>query len=388
MIHRRILASVAVAGLAAWGLSLAPLVRPRAVVSDVDVSTYKFWFSADSRLFGTNDYVKELGYRLRVFRVTDGQPVAFLYAGQEQFEHLIFSPDGQEIAGITAAGAIVIWETTTGRQQARFNRTIDPDDVPLLRYTETKTLLVQDVKALQQKLPILRMVEVATDQEVLATPLHGLSREFSLGNHPKTFPRHAAFLNNSADWRLFELATGQPAGEWKAPFNEYKKGPFNYDSMAFSADGSVAALNREGKTFTECLVAASQKGEWVHLTALDNNLSIDLSHTGEFVAASLGRVQNKAWYQRWLPTASPIVRVVHVPDGDVVADFHGGSAMRFAPDGRTLAVFSNKERQVLLWDFPRRRPWGCILVGIAVAVTLTYLPLAWRARRRAGSALR
>ncbi|GEM_PF-6265951 len=377
--RKRIIASLAIAGLTAWGLWLAPLERPRAHVSDADAHTFSFWFSPDSRLFATKDYGPDKRTRLRVFGVVDGQLVALLYQGQEQFVYLLFSPDGQEIAGITNTGGVVTWETATGRQRMRTDSPVDSnkDSYALMSYAPSGALLVQDVKALEQIPPVLRLLDAATNRQTFAVPLPDLGRDFHLSQHPKALPHHAAFINDSHHQCLFDLATGRKRAEWRVPFK--------YNWMEFSADGNMAAVTR-GDTITEIFVAVSPTSDWNHLPALNNTFNINLSPSGEYLAGHMSTAtENKTWYTRWLPTLSPRVRVVRVSDGAIVAQFRGGGDSKFSPDGRTLAVFLNDEHQVQLWDFPPRRLWGWIVGGAAGAGMAMYFCTTWRTRRRTPS---
>src|SRR5437867_7382618 len=78
--RRRILVSLAVAAVAAWGLWLAPLQRPRAILRHVDPD--RVWFSPDSQLVATGEVGGEPGTtRVPLWYVVDGRPAAALYTG-------------------------------------------------------------------------------------------------------------------------------------------------------------------------------------------------------------------------------------------------------------------------------------------------------------------
>jgi WD40 repeat protein len=358
--------SFAVAGLAAGGLWLAPVQRPRAVVSDADVHTFKFWFSPDSRLFATQDP----GPRLRIFRVVDGQLVSHLQNDGQVFTYFVFSPDAEQIAGMTEAGLVVSWDTATGEQRIRTHAPVEPGYF-LMSWAPSGALLVQDLKALKQTPPVLRMVDVATNTEATTVPLPSLGRDFHLSRDPRALPRIADFINDSFARRRFDLATGEPQAAWTPP---------SKDTWLIqpSSDGTIAAASREGET----LVATSPTATWVHLPQLDNCENIDLSPDGTYLVGHIFADREAAWYSRWLSKVSPSVRVVRVPTGEVVANLYGGTDSAFSPDGRTLAVFSNEQHQVHLWDFPPRRPWGWIIGGAVSVGAATYLLQCWRSRRR------
>jgi WD40 repeat protein len=368
---RSLFVGLAVGGLAAGGLWLAPLQRPRAVVSDCDVHTFKFWFSPDSRLFATQDR----GSRLRIFRVVDGQLVSRLQNDGQVFTYVVFSPDGQQIAGMNETGLVVSWDTATGEQRMRTRAPVEPGYF-LMSWAPSGALLVQDLKALKQTPPVLRMVNVATNTEAMAVPLPSLGRDFHLSQSPKALPRFADFINDSRDKRQIDLATGRQHAAWTIPFE--------HNWMELSADGNIAAVSRGDGAAKETLVATSPTADWVHLPELDKCTNINLSPEGTYLAGHIFSDFEAAWYSRWLSKLSPSVRVVRVPTGEVVANLYGGTDSRFCPDGRTLAVFSNDQHQVHLWDFPPRTPWGWIIGGAMLPGVATYLLLFWRSRHRQG----
>ncbi|MCI0680602.1 MAG: hypothetical protein L0Y71_00745 [Gemmataceae bacterium] len=376
MNRRRLVASLLVGAAVGWGMSLAPLARPRATLPAQKYGGLACFFSPDAQHLITANLTSlpsELPANMgaaHLWDVATGAHIAVL-GRSWQINSVTFSPDGATVAGRQVDGTILIWERTTGRLLEEIGNDGLKRAHPHTQivYAPAVGLLFQDVN----DWTVMRRVDtgnIAFDVRPLVRDCNSATvnhQDFYLaaGGH------HAVAVS---------LATGEVVARFESRDHELDvNGTLSPDGRALALwlrnePGRIAVWTVEGNT-------SLPRMTWLNQTwNLPNRLA--LANGGKLLA-----VQSFHHPRKWIffgePSREPRHRI-HLFDTETGRDvglIADAQSATFAPGNRTLAVTLG-DGSVQLWGLPIRRPWGWIVLAALGAAALVYLLLAWRARRQ------
>lgn len=383
MNRRRLIASLLVGAAVAWGLSLAPLARPRATLPPPRFAgaVPQVFFAPDSKHLVTVHLITPQGMWIgghfagagtaHLWDAETGMHIAVLREPKRLINSVTFSPDGTAVAGRHEDGRILIWERATGavREEIWNDHLKKAHPNTQIVYTDDGGLLFQDA----QDWTVMRHVDTGKAAFDFRPQLRDCDsgtinfQSFYLG----AGNRHAFVVS---------LATGDLIAKFQSPDSELDvNGVLSPDGRALALwlrvlPARVAVWTSEGNKTLPRMT-------WLNQTwNLPNRLA--LSNGGRLLA-----VQSTYHPLKWIffgePSREPRQRI-HLFDpeaGREVGRIPDGQSAAFSPDERTLAV-ALADGSVQLWDLPLRRPWGWIGLAALAAATTVYILLTWWVRRK------
>jgi WD40 repeat protein len=383
---RRLVASLLVGAAVGWGMSLAPLARPRATLpppryGDQPPSCF---FSPDGRHLVRSHLV---GGPIGVERgpgnvgtaclwdVARGEQIAVLRAPKRLINSVTFSPNGTAIAGRQEDGKILVWDRATGtlRDEIWFEHLKEAHPNTQIVYADDGGLLFQDAR------DWTTMRHVGTGKVAFDFRPHVRDCGSATVNFQNFY---LAAGNRQAV--VVGLATGAVIARFESPGDELDvNGVLSPDGRALALwmrgdSARIAVWTSEGNTTLPRMT-------WLNQTwNLPNRLA--LSNSGKLLAVQASHHPLK-WIFFGEASRDPRHRI-HVIDPETGREdgrIPDGQNAAFSPDDRTLAV-GLADGTVQLWDLPLRRPWGWIGLAALAAAAMVFGLLTWRARRKVGLA--
>jgi WD40 repeat protein len=405
MNRRRLIASLLVGAAVAWGMFLAPLQWPRATLPGPERvnPAPSFFFSPDSRLLVTVHLQPrpEQGMSgnfgcARLWDAVNGKLLAVLTNEQRLINSVTFAPDGSDVAGRQEDGKILIWNRADGTLRREiWNRHLQAAHPNTqIVYTPNGRLLYQHDRNWTQ------MFDVETNE--LAVDVADVAVKFS-----ETTIRFQDFLFAAKEHKAvaIRLDTGEVVANFRfggddapqqQPVSQWGSGNANLGGNLSGGMNTTGALAADGRSYAAW--TGNIAGEVVtifrpdsaltlppfpwHTSAWNNTRRLAVSSDANLLAAE-GVENPRKWIFFGPPSNNERSRVylIDARTGQGLGAISDAHTPAFSPDNRTLAVALDNG-DVQLWDMPPRKSWGWIALGSAGTAGMTYLLLAWRARRR------
>jgi WD40 repeat protein len=192
-------------------------------------------FAPDGRVFLTGD---SLGV-VRLWEAARGKEIRALAKVNDKgaLATAIFSPDGKEALGAYGVGTVVVWDATTGKRLRSFE-TGTWDDPPKVKFSSDGRYFLAGGED-----HIVRLWRVADGRLLRAFPvpegdLAGLA--FSPTGRYVLTSETSRGAKPSSTLRLWEVASGRPAGTWTKNF-------YVRSSLAFLPDHRRVLMEVAGK---------------------------------------------------------------------------------------------------------------------------------------------
>jgi WD40 repeat protein len=278
--------------------------------------------SPDGRLLATGD----TSHEIRLWRISDHQPLMTLQGHRSWIQSVTFSPDGQTLASGSADCTIRLWDIQTG--QAIQTLQGHTDQVHSVAFAPQGKILASGSQDYT-----MRLWDIRLGQAIRTLSGH-MNEVWSV-----TFsPDGQTLASGSADQtvRLWNVRSGQCLKTLQGHTNWVW-------AVAFSPDGQTIASGSEDRTVRlwdvhtgQCLKTLSRQTNTVR--------SIAFSPDGQILASSSTDQSVKMWDVR---TGQPL-RTLQGHTSDVWA-------VAFSPNGQTLASGS-QDQTVRLWEVCTGQP--------------------------------
>jgi WD40 repeat protein len=274
---------------------------------------------------------------VRLWEAATGKPLVRYPGPQQGVHHVVFSPDGKQVATSNGEGAVHAWEAATGQLLHHWER-----HGALAFMPDSQTVVCGGWRDGQ-----VYFLNLATGKETRQFPAHekGIGA-ICLTRDGKTLA--------TAGWdgfiRLWELDSGKQLQD----FGGKQKG-FVVAGLALSPDGKLLASIHENSILRLWDTASGK------LLREDD----DPNHVGSVTFSPDGKLL--AYTTRMgVPGAVPMVRIREVATGSEIRQLKGNAhdTLVFSPDSRTL-IWGSELWEVATGQQRRKFPWhqgyvGCV----------------------------
>jgi hypothetical protein len=359
-------ASVAVSAIAlgvavGWGVWLGG-PGPRLTLRGDGAVLWPTRFSPDGRRLVVEkrtpkfDLLEHQVWRLDPPRVELRLPAVRVYARA-------FSEDGRWFAQAYDAddraqsARVETWDLHTGQEHVELRWTNLPDALPwnmsgsVLSFDTENRLLLAAAN--------FGIWDVKTKTKL--GPLESLS---PLGPMPHNWESSLFGYRQDRRVRLYSLANRGVVSEFTLPAD--------LRAYRWSEDGQVLAADFYNLVGVHVFDAAT--GSRLRVAGATEMGVQSISSDGQWLAGSAESTWS-SWWRRLLRkegVEQPVIRVFHVPTGELRYEFPGVAAL-FAPGATNLAIRA-RSGDVEIWDLPPSPPWlPCLGWGLATAVALVLL---------------
>jgi WD40 repeat protein len=393
MIRRRLLASLLVGVAVGWGMWLAPLHRPRAVLpaSEGAIGAPFCYFSPDSSDLVTIHKVEpdlekqEVGERglVQLWDAGSGRRRAVLSKSQPFTNSVTWSPDGKRVAGRMANARVLVWNRRTGEVDKEFW-------AYSLRDVRPNSQIVYDAEnrlMFQQSFPETEIWDIETEKPVLRGS-HRLLTSIQESDGP-----FQGFLVGG-DYRKYiaiRLDDGSSV-DFDMPTGAYsRKFSLSPDGRSCVAWTTTNAWFRSAPTTTNIWIWTSRARyelppiSWLSLKRSWPYPRLTISNDAKYLAVAVSERRLK-WILFGDPVGDPRIRTrfLHPETGESAGALDDVTYVWFSPDRKTVAALASKG-EIQLWDLPVRTPLSRILGAAAAAAALTYALRYLRSRPNRGS---
>lgn len=325
---------------------------------------------------------------IRIWNANSCQEIRSIALPKASVEDVAFSPQNEKIAALVdsqnepeSGRAVHVW-SMSGKKE----KVISLADVPdhrtfiglffdnaghlfaVLDDRKTARIRIWDVRQRKEKdaaaLPFRSFLD-EREKITVSQRRRAILRTAKLLSHrPDLFPRVASpifgFADVSADRKLAMICFENiPGGRYDPPVDRWK--------MLSLESGIVQEFKPDH--LDEAYDLSPDGGLAAFSGTFDPPEKTFLDYIREVLRLSTPKKKNHQ-----------AIALYDTRNGQKTAEIRNGTAARFSPDGKTLAVFTRNEIQ--LWDIPIRRPWPKIILVACVAALsmLAVIELLKRAR--------